>query len=88
MLQVEKDDCIIRRRNWHIVILLLASQSRDEVKARQRYVLRDRLKGWFQGQQDTLAMESHIDTGRKYIVDHDTILNILEHIQRILAFRR
>ena len=74
VLQVEKDDCIIRRMNWKKVG---KATERDEVKkALDTYY---EIAEGLAKAQDT-AMEA-IETLGENLVDHDTIVNILKHIQ-------
>ena len=74
VLQVEKDDCIIRRTNWKKVGK--ATDKEDVKKALDTYY---EIAEGLAKAQDT-AMET-IEALGENLVDHDTIVNILKHIQ-------
>ena len=74
VLQVEKDDCIIRRTNWKKVGK--ATDREDVKKALDTYY---EIAEGLAKAQDT-AMEA-IEALGENLVDHDTIVNILKHIQ-------
>ena len=74
VLQVEKDDCIIRRTNWKRVG---KATDREEVKkALDKYY--EIAEGLAKAQD--MAMEV-IEALGENLDDHDTIVNILKHIQ-------
>ena len=74
VLQVEKDDCIIRRTNWKKVGK--ATDKEDVKKALDTYY--EIAEGLAKAQD--VAMET-IEALGENLVDHDTIVNILKHIQ-------
>ena len=74
VLQVEKDDCIIRRTNWKKVGK--ATDKEDVKKALDTYY--EIAEGLAKAQDK--AMEA-IEALGENLVDHDTIVNILKHIQ-------
>ena len=79
VLQVEKDDCIIRRMNWKRVGK--ATEREDVKKALDRYYeVADEL-----AKSQNAAMEA-IEALGENIDDHDTIVNI-QNMSRILACR-
>ena len=74
VLQVEKDDCIIRRTSWKRVG---KATDREEVKKAldKYYEIADGL-----AKAQNTAMEA-IEALGENLDDHDTIVNILKHIQ-------
>ena len=74
VLQVEKDDCIIRQMNWKRVG---KATDREEVKKAldKYYEIADGL-----AKAQNTAMEA-IEALGENLDDHDTIVNILKHIQ-------
>ena len=74
VLQVEKDDCIIRRTNWKRVGK--ATEREDVKKALDRYYeVADGL-----AKSQNTAIEA-IEALGENLDDHDTIVNILKHVQ-------
>ena len=74
VLQVEKDDCIIRRTNWKRVGK--ATEREDVKKALDRYYeVADEL-----AKSQNAAIEA-IEALGENLDDHDTIVNILKHVQ-------
>ena len=74
VLQVEKDDCIIRRKNWKRVGK--ATEKEDVKKALDEYYEEADVLA----KSQNTAMEA-IEALGKVLDDHDTIVNILKHIQ-------
>ena len=74
VLQVEKDDCIIRRKSWKRVGK--ATEREDVKKALDEYYAEADVLA----KSQNTAMEAIEELG-KVLDDHDTIVNILKHIQ-------